>query len=253
MAPPAASEDARAAPGPAAPARVPLPQRVPGWLAQARILFGKDLAIELRTGEVVTTSGFFALLVVILASLSFYGGASTRRLVASGVIWVSVAFAAVLALGRTWQRERDESALTALLVAPLERSAIFAGKALGVFVFLTVVELVVIPAAALLFAVDLLELGGGLALIALAATPGIAASGTLFGAMTVRTRARDLILAIVLFPLLSPTLLAAVAATRELLGGAAIGELGDYFKLMGVFDLVFVAGGLALFGPLMDG
>lgn len=226
---------------------------MPGWLAQVRILFGKDLAIELRTGEVVTTSGFFALLVVILASLSFYGGASTRRLVASGVIWVSIAFAAVLALGRTWQRERDESALTALLVAPLERSAIFAGKALGVFVFLTVVELVVIPASALLFAVDLLELGGGLAVIALVATPGIAASGTLFGAMTVRTRARDLILAIVLFPLLSPTLLAAVAATRELLGGAAIGELGDYFKLMGVFDLVFIAGGLALFGPLMDG
>ncbi|MEB2310644.1 MAG: heme exporter protein CcmB [Sorangiineae bacterium] len=253
MAPPAASENARAAPRPAAPAREPLPQRVPGWLAQVRILFGKDLAIELRTGEVVTTSGFFALLVVILASLSFYGGASTRRLVASGVIWVSIAFAAVLALGRTWQRERDESALTALLVAPLERSAIFAGKALGVFVFLTVVELVVIPASALLFAVDLLELGGGLAVIALVATPGIAASGTLFGAMTVRTRARDLILAIVLFPLLSPTLLAAVAATRELLGGAAIGELGDYFKLMGVFDLVFIAGGLALFGPLMDG
>lgn len=227
-------------------------QHLPGWVAQARILLAKDLAIELRTGEVVTTSGFFALLVVIMASLAFYGGPSTRQLVASGVIWVSIAFAAVLALGRTWQRERDEGALDALLVAPLERSAIFAGKALGVFVFLTIVELVVVPAAALLFAVDLLKMGGGLAAIALCATPGIAASGTLFGSMTVRTAARDLILAIVLFPLLSPTLLAAVAATRELLGGVPLAELGDYFKLMGVFDLVFVAGGLSLFGPLMD-
>lgn len=230
-----------------------LARHLPGWVAQTRILFAKDLAIELRTGEVVTTSGFFALLVVIMASLAFYGGPSTRQLVGSGVIWVSIAFAAVLALGRTWQRERDEGALDALLVAPLSRSAIFAGKALGVFVFLTIVELVVVPAAALLFAVDLVKLGPGIAVIAVFATPGIAASGTLFGSMTVRTRARDLILAIVLFPLLSPTLLAAVAATRELFGGAALGELGDYLKLMGVFDIVFVAGGLSLFGPLMDG
>jgi hypothetical protein len=80
-----------------------------------------------------------------------------------------------------------------------------------------------------------------------------AASGTLFGAMTVRTAARDLMLAVVLFPLIAPTLLAAVAGTRELLGGASIAELGDYFRLMLVFDAVFTAGGLALFGTLVEG
>ncbi len=222
------------------------------WLFETLLIFRKDLAIELRSGEVVTTSGFFALLVVVMASLSFYGGPETKRLVASGVIWLSVAFAAVLALGRTWQREREESALDGMLVAPVSRSAIFAGKAIGVGSFLLVVELMVVPVAALLFSLDLLEFGLGLGLIALCATPGVAASGTLFGAMTVRTRARDLILAIVLFPLLSPTLLAAVAATRELLGGAGVSELSDYFQLMGVFDVVFIAGGLALFGALIE-
>ena len=105
---------------------------------------------------------------------------------------------------------------------------------------------------ALLFALDLGVVGLGLVCIALCASPGLAASGTLFGAMTVRTQARDLLLAVVLFPLLTPTLLCAVAATRELLGGATVSELGDYFQLMGVFDLVFVAGGLSLFGSLIE-
>jgi heme exporter protein B len=99
---------------------------------------------------------------------------------------------------------------------------------------------------------DLDRVGLGLFFIALFATPGIAASGTLFGSMTVRTHARDLLLAVVLFPLLSPTLLSAVAATRELLNGASVFELFDYFKIMAVFDVVFISGGLMLFGTLVE-
>lgn len=233
--------------------RAVLARRRPGWVKQALLVAGKDLSIELATGEIVTTSGFFAVLVAVIASLAFFAGPGSAQEVAPGVIWVAVAFASVLALGRTWQRERDDGALSGLLVMPLARSAIFAGKALGLFVFITLVELVVVPVAALFFSVDLLEVGGGIALICLAGTPGIAASGTLFGAMTTRTRARDLVLASVLFPLLSPTLLAGVAGTRELLGGASIGELTDYFALMGVFGVVFTAGGLGLFELLIEG
>lgn len=227
-------------------------RRPPGWLGQALIVLRKDVALELATGEVIVTSGFFGLLVVILASLAFYGGPGTQRLVGAGVIWVSLSFSAVLALGKTWQRERDEGALDGLLVMPLARSAIFAGKAAGVLAFLLAVAALVIPIAALLFALDLTEVGPGLACITLAATPGLAASGTLFGSMTVRTQARDLMLAVVLFPLLTPTLLAAVAASRELFGGADLAELTDYFKLMGLFDLVFISGGLGLFGSLIE-
>jgi heme exporter protein B len=227
-------------------------RRLPGFFAQVMLVLRKDLAIEARTGEVVVSSGFFAVLCVVLVSLALFGGPTTGRLVAAGGIWISVAFAAVLALGRSWQREREESALDGLLVAPIDKSALFVGKTLSVLGFLFAIEIVVIPLAALFFSIDLIRMGPGVVAIALVATPGIAATGTLFGSMTVRTQARDLLLAVVLFPLLAPTLLTAVVATRELFGGLALSELGDYFLLMGVFDLVFGAGGVALFGTLIE-
>lgn len=224
---------------------------LPGWLRQVGIVYRKDLAIEAATGEVTVTSGFFSLLVVVLSSLSFFGGPLGARTVASGTVWLSLAFAAVLSLGKAWQRERDEGALDGLLVSPLSRSAIFAGKALSVWTFLLAVLMVVLPLALVLFALDA-KLLLPLFVIGAFATPGIAASGTLFGSMTVRTGARDLMLAVVLFPLLSPTLLSAVAATRELFNGVPLSELGDYLRAMAVFDIVFTAGGLAMFGTLVE-
>jgi len=227
-------------------------RRQPSFFAQVLLVLKKDLAIEARTGEVVVTSGFFAVLSVVLVSLTLFSGPASGRLVAAGAIWLSIAFAAILALGRAWQREREESALDGLLVAPIDKSAVFLGKAIGILGFLFAIELVVIPLSALFFAIDLTTLGPGIVAIALVATPGVAATGTLFGAMTVRTQARDLLLAVVLFPLLAPTLLTAVVATRDLFGGVPFAELGDYFMLMGVFDLVFVVGGIALFGTLIE-
>ena len=222
------------------------------WFWQTWLVFEKDLRIELTTGEVVVTSTFFALLITIIGSLSFYAGPSANVQVAPGVIWVAVAFASVLALSRSWQRERENDALSGLLVMPLSRSAIFAGKALGITAFIFIIELMVVLVTSLLFNLSLGRFAAGLGLMCLVATPGIAAAGTLFGAMTVRTAARDLVLASVLFPLLAPTLLAAVVGSRELLGGAPLGELTDFFALMGVFDLVFIVGGLGLFGSLIE-
>lgn len=225
----------------------------PGWAGQTLLILRKDLAIELATKEIVTTGGFFAVLVAVIASIAFTGGSDVRQRVAPGVIWVAVAFAAVLALSRAWQRERDDGALNGLLVSPIARSAIFAGKALGLSVFLFAIEAVVIPVTALFFNIGLTEYLPGLALFCLLVTPGLAASGTLFGAMTVRTRARDLVLAAVMFPLLTPTLLAGVAGTRELFYGASVAEVGDYFKLIGVFDALFIIGGLGMFELLIEG
>ena len=222
------------------------------WFLQASMITRKDLRIEMRSGEVVVTSSFFALLVVVVASMSFHGGPLSRASIAAGTLWLSVAFATVLALSRSWQREREESAYIGLLAAPLSRSALFVGKLCSLLLFLGVVECAVVPLVAVLFAIDLIHVGVGLLAIILCATPGIGAVGTLFGAMTVRTRARDLILAIVLFPLLAPTLLAAVIACRELFGGAPLAELGDYLGLMGLFDVVFLTGGVSMFGLLID-
>jgi heme exporter protein B len=213
---------------------------------------GKDLRIELRTREIVTTAGFFAALVAIMASISFQTDQEKTERLAAGGMWLPIAFASVLALSRTWQREREEAALTGLLVAPIARGALFLGKAVGIFVFVTAVEIVVVPIVALMFHVDLLDVSLGLVILLALGTVGIAATGTLFGAMTARTRARDLVLASVLFPLLSPTLLSGVAGTRALFEGAPIGELRDYFVLLGGFDALAVAGGLSLFGLLVD-
>jgi heme exporter protein B len=166
---------------------------------------------------------------------------------------VSVAFSSVLALSRTWQREREENAIRGLLVAPIARSAIFAGKALGVAAFVTVVELIVVPVTALFFQLPLGKIGVLLAGLLLAATPGIAASGTLFGAMTIRTQAKDLVLATVMLPLLAPSILAGVAGTRALILGATASELFDYFALLGLFGFIFTAGGLGLFDAVVEG
>lgn len=221
-------------------------------------VLGKDLRIELATREIVTTAGFFAALVAIMASLAFTTGPETTTRVAPGALWLAIAFSAVLALGRSWSREREESALVGLLVSPAPRAAIWLGKALGVLLFLFVVELIVVPLVALFFHVDLPVVIGPLVLVVVVGTIGVAATGTLFGAMTARTGARELLLATVLFPLLSPALLSSVSATREIFYAATSGqpvdmaEVKDWLVLLGVFDLVSVVGGLTMFGALLD-
>ncbi|HQY62306.1 MAG TPA: heme exporter protein CcmB [Polyangiaceae bacterium] len=226
--------------------------RSPGFLACALAIARKDLQIELRTREIVTTGGFFAVLVTVMASIAFSAGPKTQVRIAPGAIWLPIAFASVLALGRTWQREREESALTGLLVAPVPRASIFAGKALGVLALMLAVEALVVPTVALLFHIDVVPYLPKLLPLLLLGTLGIAATGTLFGAMTVRTSARDLVLASVLFPLLSPVLLSAVAGTALVFGGGSFDELRDYLVLLAVFDAVAVAGGVAVFGSLVD-
>ncbi len=221
-------------------------------------VLAKDLRIELSTREIVTTAGFFAALVAIMSSLAFVTGAEQGARLAPGAMGLAIAFAAVLALGRTWQRERDESALLGLVVSPIPRAAIWCGKALGVLAFMVAVEIVVVPLVALLFHVSLWPVLVPLVVVVLAGTIGVAAMGTLFGAMTVRTRARELILATVLFPLLSPALLSSVSATREIFYAATggmpvdVGEVTDWLRLLAVFDVVAIAGGLGLFGQLLE-
>jgi heme exporter protein B len=213
------------------------------------LVFRKDLAIEIRTREIVTTAGFFAVLITVMASVAFPAAPES----AGGALWIPIAFASILALSRTWQREREDSALTGLLVSPIPRAAIFAGKALGVLVFLLTIELLVVPLVALFFHIELLRVVAPLGVLLLLGTTGVAAMGTLFGAMTVRTRARDLVLATVLLPLLSPTLLAGVSGTTRLFAqDSGMSDIVDYALIMTMFDIVAIGGGLALFGSLVD-
>jgi heme exporter protein B len=230
----------------------------PGFWRGSVAVFLKDLRIEAATREIVTTAAFFAVLVAIMASVAFATGPQTTTRVAPGALWLAILFSSVLALGRSWQREREESALVGLLVSPIPRAAIWCGKAAGVLAFILAVEVVVVPLVALLFHVDLPAVAGPLAVVMVLGSVGVAAMGTLFGAMTVRTRARELLLATVLFPLLSPALLSSVTATREIFYAAESGQaihfadLRDLFLLLAVFDAVAIAGGLAMFGALVE-
>ncbi len=241
----------------------PPPARPPAsLLAQfgrgALAVLAKDLRIEIATREIVTTTAFFAVLVAILASLAFTTGPEATTRIAPGALWLAILFSSILALGRSWQREREESALLGLLVSPIPRAAIWCGKAVGVFAFVTVVELLVVPLVALLFHVELPLVAGPIVLVMILGTAGIAATGTLFGAMTVRTRARELLLASVVFPLLSPALLSSVAATRDVFYAAASGqpvdmdEVAGWLLLLGVFDVVAIVGGMMMFGALLE-
>lgn len=213
------------------------------------LVAAKDFRVELRTGEIVITAGFFAVLVTVLCAVAFPADTGA----AAGAMWLPIAFAAVLSVGRTWQKEAQDGAFTALLVSPVPRAALFLGKTLGVLLFLLAISFVVIPLVALFFHLDLLEVGPGIFLLAASGIVGVAATGTLFGAMTVRTRAKDLVLATVLFPLLSPVLLTGVSATSHLIEERnGLGALHDYFLLLFVFDAVALAAGAALFGALLE-
>lgn len=222
------------------------------FLSGTAIVFGKELRVERRTGEIVVTAGLFGLLVTVLTSLAFFLDDVTSQKIAPGVLWVSACFAAILAMGRAWAREREADAIRGLLLSPIPRSAIYAGKMLGTLLLVLAIDLILLPTVAILFRLDMLATLTRAGPILLLGSIGYVALGTLFASMSVRTGARELMLSIVLFPLASPGLLAGVVATRELFGGAPFAEILDWLRVLAAFDLVAVVSGLVLFEPLMS-
>lgn len=221
------------------------------FLRHSLAIARKDLLIELRVRELVPTMTLFASLVAVLSSMSLFVDEESGRKVAPGVLWIAIAFSGTLGLSRTWGREREEGALRSVLLSPVSPAALFAGKALGALVFVLMTECVVAPLVALLLHAPLWEHLGAFSLLVLLGTVGFVAAGTLFGALVARTRARDLLLAVVLYPLVSPAILCGVVATRDLFGGAQLSELMDWVRMLAVFDLIFIGGGVALLGPLL--
>lgn len=222
-------------------------------LRAAWLIAMKDLRIELRTGDVLMTTGLFAVLVAVITSVSFFIDPLTKKKIAPGILWVTVAFSGVLAMGRIWAREREQDVMRGLMLAPVPRASIYLGKAFGSLLFLTVIELLIVPLVMILFQLD--ELGKvilpvtGLLVLG---TVGFVGAGTLFSAMSVKTTARDLMLSVVLFPLTSPALLAGVVGTRELLLGAGVSAAFEWGKILLAFDIVFVSTGLYLFETLAN-
>ena len=222
-------------------------------IAAARAILRKDLTIELRTKEAVPAMTLFTVTVYVL----FHFGLDRDSLdgeLASGVLWVTLLLAAVIGVTRLFAAEREQGGIDALLLAPVDRTALFVAKGAALFLYLVALELVAVPAFALLLLGP--GLGGALPellLILLLADVGLAAVGALVSALAAETRARELIVPLLLLPLLVPLLIGAASATEPLLRGAQEAEdLGRFLALLGGYDAVFILISLAVFDFLLD-
>jgi heme exporter protein B len=218
--------------------------------AQVGAIVAKDLAAELHTREIVSAMFVFAVLALFIFSFALDLRGALASAAAPGVLWAAIAFAGTLGLSRSMARERQTGGVEGLLVAPVDRVSIFFGKALGSFLLMLAVELVLVPLAVAFFNVPLLS-GGVLATLFLG-TVGYAAAGTLLAAIAVNTRAREVMLPILMLPLLVPLLLAAVQTTRGLVEGAAWAELGGWTRILVVYDLIIVAVAMVTFGYTLE-
>ena len=200
-------------------------------------LVWKDVLLELRTKDIVVSVSVFALLVVVVFSFALDATQRALALVAPGILWVSFTFGGVLGLTRSFALEKDGGNLRGLMLAPVGRDTLFFGKMLGNLLFMTVIEAAVFPVFIVLFDVsfDLPEL----ALVTLLATLGIAAVGTLFSAMAVNTRSREVMLPVLFFPAVVPVIVAAVEATGIIMLGDGL-DLRRWVPLLIVFDAVFL-------------
>jgi heme exporter protein B len=220
------------------------------FLAKVWAIVVKDVAAELHTREMVSAMLVFSVLSLLIFSFALDLRGAVAQAAGPGVLWATVAFAGTLGLSRSLAREQQTGCIDGLLLTPVDRSAIFFGKALGNLIFMAVVEAILLPLFSALFDVGLL-LPAVLLVVALG-TLGYAVVGTLLASIAVNTRAREVMLPVLLLPLAVPLLIAAVQATGGLVEGATLGEVGGWVRLLVVYDLVIVAVSMLTFGYVVE-
>jgi heme exporter protein CcmB len=219
-----------------------------GFLGAALRIVGKDLLVEWRSRAILYTMGFFAVLVVVIFSFAFAREGQPMHGVAGGILWVVVAFSGTLGLGRFFDRERQTR--SALMLAPVSRAAIYLGKLIGMLLFIGATEAVVLPLLLVFFGLEVGHPGLLVATLALGSL-GFAAVGSLFGASLMQSRSRDVLLGLLLFPIVTPVIIAGAKASAALLAAppdAAAALL--WIKLLAAFDVVFVTLSFWAFEPL---
>ncbi|MFO8036284.1 MAG: heme exporter protein CcmB [Anaerolineales bacterium] len=199
----------------------------------------KDLAVEFRSRELITAMLVFSLLVILIFNFALELEVQTRESVTAGVLWVTFTFAGTLGLNRSMASEKDRGCLDGLLLAPVDRSAMYFGKAVSNLTFMLVVEAIVLPVTSVLFNVNLFHLG--FLGVVLLGSIGYIAVGTLLATMTVQIRTRDILLPILLFPLTVPVLIAAVKASNGFLLGYPRDMIVAWINLIIVYDVIFTA------------
>jgi heme exporter protein B len=218
------------------------------FLAQVFAILWKDIRCELRSKQTWIGMGLFALLVLVIFNFAFDLRVDNKASVAPGALWVAFVFASLLGLGRTIAAEREKGSMDRLLLCPVNHKAIYLAKLLGNLLFIGVVELVALPVYAALFDVPLFA--SSLIPIVLLGTLGVAVIGTLFSAMAAATRARELLLPILVFPLIVPVVIAAVRATATLL--APVANDPPWLGLIVAFDIIFLSISMLTFGYVIE-
>jgi heme exporter protein B len=219
-------------------------------VSRALVIAWKDVLSELRTRETVSSVLVFAILVLVIFNFAF--GESQQEVIAlaPGILWVTFAFAGVLSLNRSFVLEKEENCLEGLMVCPVSREAIYMGKMLGSLIFMLVIEAIVLPVFALLFNVNVLTLP--LIVVALLATLGFVAVGTLFSALAVNTRAREMILPILFFPIVAPVIICAVKASGLALAGETWDSLASWLEIIAAFDVIFLVASYLVFAFVIE-
>jgi heme exporter protein B len=226
------------------------------WLrAEARrvgAIVRKDLTAERRAKANFNAVAFLAGLILLLFGFAIGPDAEALRAAAGGVIWLTVLFSGVLSFNRSYEQELEDGALDVLLLYPGDRRSIYVGKLLANLVFVLAVEALIIPAAAVLYDLPLLSVAGPVAVVVVLGTIGFVTLGTFYAAMASRTRAREVLLPLLLFPMLIPLLVGAVEATGALLVGDPMGNSGGWLRLLVVFDVIFIVASVLAFEHVIE-
>lgn len=220
------------------------------FLRKVLAVLVKDVRAEIRTKDIFSAMFVFALLSVVIFQFAFDLRVDNVVQVVPGVLWVSITFAGILGLNRSFVLEKDKGSLEGLLLTPVDRGAIYLGKMLANLVFISVVEVFIIPLSSIFFNVPL-WMPQILLAVALG-TVGFAAVGTVFSAMSVNTRAREVLLPILLLPVIVPVLIAGVRVTGGILDGETLSELSNWLQLLIVFDVLYLAASFLTFDFVVE-
>src|SRR3990170_6235316 len=218
---------------------VPLTEAgLPTFLASALNVAAKDVRTELRSRQAAGGSLVFALLTVVIFNFAFDLEGEMKDIAAPGVLWVAIVLAGMMAFGHVFAQEREQGGLEGLLLTPVDPGAVFLGKAAGALLLTFALELFLLPVFALFANVSILS--PGLLLVVVMGTLGFVLVGTLFSAIAVTSRSRELLLPLLLLPVATPVLIAAVEGTRSALGGEPWSELLPALSVLGAFNVVFL-------------
>jgi heme exporter protein B len=217
-----------------------------GLIRQVFVIIAKDLRSELRTKEAVNAAFAFAIIILVLFSFVFDPGEEETRMFAGGLLWIVFAFAGTLVLNRSFAREVPNDCLDALIASPISGAVLFLGKALANYLLVMAVELVALPVFGIFYYVKWYAHLWQMILVLALGTWGVTIIGTIFSALTVNIRLREVMLPMLTYPMLIPALMGAMQLTVDLVNGKSIGQDSFWLKLLISFDILYTAATLTL-------